>query len=217
MKRLSRIGLLGGTFDPIHNGHLAVARAVRDALALDQVWLIPASKPPHKLHTPITAYETRAAMIRLTLAGEPSLALSLVEQDTGGPSYSIDTLQRLASSLDLAHAYFIIGADAFADMPSWKRFRDIPRLTNLVVVNRHDAAGQGRLQAHITQYFPEYVMAREGIWQATGQGDILLVTMPMVDISSTLVRDWVRSGEDASALVPVGVAEVIGRQGLYGI
>ena len=216
MKMPGRIGLLGGTFDPIHNGHLAVARAVRDALALDQIWLIPASRPPHKLHAPITPYETRAAMIRLALAGEPSLVLSLVEQDTGGPSYSIDTLQRLASSLDLAHAYFIIGADAFADMPSWKRFRDIPRLTNLVVVNRHDAAGQGRLQAHISQYLPEYAMAREGVWQAIGQGDILLVTMPRVDISSTLVRELIRSGGDVSALVPVGVVDFVGQQGLYG-
>jgi len=216
MKESCRIGLLGGTFDPIHNGHLAVARAVRDALALDQVLLIPASRPPHKLHYPITPFETRTAMIRLALAGEPSLALSLVEQDTSGPSFSIDTLERLAVSLDPRQSYFIIGADAFADIPSWKRFRDIPRLTNLVVVNRHDAEGMGQPQACIKEYFPEYSLAREGVWQAAGQGDILLVAMPRVDISSTMVRDLVRGGGDVSALVPVGVSAVIVQQGLYG-
>lgn len=215
MKESCRIGLLGGTFDPIHNGHLAVARAVRDALALDQVLLIPASKPPHKLHYPITPFATRAAMIRLALAGEPSLALSLVEQDTSGPSYSIDTLDRLASSLDPRQSHFIIGADAFADIHSWKRFCDIPRLTNLVVVNRDDAEGMGQPQAFIKEHFPEYALTRDGVWQASGQGDILLVAMPQVDISSTMIRELVRCGGDISALVPARVAEAIGRQGMY--
>ena len=216
MKPERRIGLLGGTFDPIHNGHLAVARAVRDALALDQVLLIPASRPPHKLHYPITPFETRVAMIGLALAGEPSLDLSLVEQDTSGPSFSIDTLARLAASMDVRQSYFIIGADAFAEIYSWKRFRDIPRQTNLVVVNRNGADGKKQPQACIKEYFPEYALVREGVWQAAGQGDILLVAMPRVDISSTLVRDLVRGGGDISALVPVGVAGVIARQGLYG-
>lgn len=216
MKLSGRTGLLGGTFDPIHNGHLAVARAVREALALDQVLLIPASKPPHKLHTPVTPFALRAAMIVLALEGEPTLSLSLVEQDTAGPSFSIDTLQRLSASLDLHQSHFIIGADAFVDIPSWKRFRDIPRQTNLAVVNRKGAEGMGQPQATIQQYFPEYVRAGEGIWHASGQGDILLVAMPQVDISSTMIRDLVRRGRDVLALVPAGVAEVIGRQGLYG-
>ena len=215
MKESCRIGLLGGTFDPIHNGHLAVARAVKEALALDQVLLIPASKPPHKLHSPITSFDTRAAMIRAALAGEPSLALSLVEQDTNGPSFSIDTLERLAASLDSRQFYFIIGADAFADIHSWKRFRDIPRLTSLVVVNRHGADCHWQPQVSIKHYFPEFKLARQGVWQAEGQGDILLFAMPLVDISSTKVRDLVRGGGDISALVPAGVAVAIERHGLY--
>lgn len=215
MKLSGRIGLLGGTFDPVHNGHLAVARAVREALALDQVWLIPASKPPHKLHYPITPFAFRAAMIRAALVGEPSLSLSLVEQDTSGPSFSIDTLERLATGLDLRQAYFIIGADAFADIHLWKRFRAIPALTNLVVVNRHAADGMSLPQACIQRYFSEYELAGDGVWQASGQGDILLVTMPMVDISSTMVRDLIRCGGDIADLVPTGVVEIIGQQGLY--
>ena len=155
-------------------------------------------------------------MIRLAVLGEPSLALSLIEQNTNGPSYSIDTLERLAASLDPRQSYFIIGADAFADIPSWKRFCDLPRLTNLVVVNRHDAGGNGMPQAHIKRYFPEYELASAGLWQAAGQGDIMLLAMPRVDISSTMVRDLVRCRRDISPLVPARVAEVIRRYGLYG-
>ncbi len=210
-----RIGLLGGTFDPLHNGHLAVARAVREQLALNQILLIPASRPPHKLHYPITSFEIRAAMIQAALAYEPALALSLVEQETNGPSYSIDTLERLAVSLGSRQSYFIIGADAFADISSWKRFRDIPRLTNLVVVNRHNATRTGEPQAVISRHFPEFELARDGVWQAPGQGDILLVAMPMVDISSTMVRDLVSQGGDIAGLVSAEVAEAIVQQGLY--
>lgn len=217
VRQTGRIGLLGGTFDPLHNGHLAVARAVRDQLGLEQVLLIPASRPPHKLHYPITPFATRAAMIQAALVDEPSLALSLVEQETNGPSYSIDTLERLAPTLGQLQSYFIIGADAFADIPSWKRFRDIPRLTNLVVVNRYDVARTGEPQAVISRHFPEFELAGDRVWQAAGQGDILLVSMPMVDISSTMVRDLVRSGGDFSALVPAEVAAAIVRQGLYGL
>ena len=106
--------------------------------------------------------------------------------------------------------------EAFADIPSWKRFCDLPRLTNLVVVNRHDAGGNGMPQAHIKRYFPEYELASAGLWQAAGQGDIMLLAMPRVDISSTMVRDLVRCRRDISPLVPARVAEVIRRYGLYG-
>lgn len=215
MKVQGGIGLLGGTFDPLHNGHLAVARAVREALTLDQVWLIPASRPPHKLHYPITSFDVRAAMIRLALADDPSLVLSLVEQDTNGPSFSIDTLERLAVSLDARQSYFIIGADAFADIHSWKRFREIPRLTNLVVVNRDGAGNMCQPASCIKKHFPDYRLTKEGLYQAMGQGDILLVDMSRVDISSTRVRTLARAGDDISALVPLCVAAEIRRQGLY--
>lgn len=215
IKESGRIGLLGGTFDPLHNGHLAVARAVRDQLALDQVQLIPASRPPHKLHYAITPFAIRAAMIQAALADEPALVLSLVEQDTSGPSYSIDTLERLAPTLGGLQPYFIIGADAFVDIGSWKRFRDLPRLTKLVVVNRDGAGRTDEPQAVISRHFPEFELAREGVWQASGRNDILMITMPRVDISSTRVRDLVRQGDDVSGLIPPQVAAAVVRYGLY--
>ena len=216
MKESCRIGLLGGTFDPLHNGHLAVARAVRDQLGLDQVLLIPASRPPHKLHYPITPFALRAVMIRAALTGEPTLGLSLIEAETNGPSFSIDTLERLAPSLGHRQAYFIIGADAFADIASWKRFQDIPPLASLVVVNRDDTTLKDAPQAVISRHFPQFTSVSAGVWRAEGQGDIVLVGMPQVDISSTMIRDRVRRGGDISALVPGAVAEAIVRHGFYG-
>ena len=212
------IGLLGGTFDPLHNGHLAVARAVRDRLGLERVLLIPAPRPPHKLHHPITPFVLRTAMIQASLAGDPSFALSLIEEETKGPSYSIDTLERLATILGPRPPYFITGADAFIDIASWKRYRDLPRLTNLVVVNRDDEALAGRPEGVIARFFPEFQATGAGRWRAPGlPGAILLVTMPRVDISSTRVREMVRRGEEISGVVPLPVVEAIARHGLYGV
>lgn len=208
-------GLLGGTFDPIHNGHLAVARTVRDQLALDRVLVIPASRPPHKLHIPITPFALRAEMISAALVDDHFLLLSLIEQETDGPSYSIDTLERLVPVLDLLSSYFIIGVDAFVDFPTWKRFRDILAITNLVVVNR-DAGATTRVQAVIDTYFPEMSRDQNGIWRGSGAGVIRTVTMPRVDISSTLVRETVGRSGDISALVPEEVEAIIVREGLYG-
>lgn len=216
MKYLGRTGLLGGTFDPIHNGHLAVARAVRDHLGLDQILVIPASRPPHKQHIPITSFSLRAEMIAAALADDPSLVLSRIEQETNGPSYSIDTLERLSSGLDLLSSYVIIGADAFADFPSWKRFRDVLGLTNLVVVNRDAEEAVARPQVVIERYFPELCRDHAGIWRGPDPGVIRTVTMPQVNISSTVVREMVSRGEDISGLVPGGVMPIIVHARLYG-
>lgn len=216
MKTSGRTGLLGGTFDPIHNGHLAVARAVRDRLALDRILVIPASRPPHKLHIPITSFALRAEMIRAALADDPTLVLSLIEQETNGPSYSIDTLERLSSGLDLLTSYFIIGADAFAEFPSWKRFRDVLAFTNLVVVNRDAEETMVQPQAVIDKHFPELSRDSAGIWRGPGPGVIRTVTMPRIDISSTEIRELVSRGEDISDLVPGGALPIIARARLYG-
>lgn len=212
---ISPIGILGGTFDPLHNGHLAVARAVRDRLRLVRVVLIPASRPPHKLHYPITPFAQRAAMIRAVVADDPTLDLSLIEAETRGPSFSIDTLTRLAPILNHHRPHFIIGADAFSDISSWKRFRDLPSLANLVVVNRDYETVAKEPEEVIARFFTGFQASGDGRWQAPGQGEILLVSMPRVDISSTRIRELVRQGGDIAGLVPTAVAEAIDRHGLY--
>lgn len=215
LKASSKVGLLGGTFDPLHNGHLAVARTVRDQLGLDQVLLIPAFRPPHKQHYSVTPFALRAAMIREALIDEPSLGLSLIEAETSSPSFSINTLERLAPIIGYLQSYFIIGADAFADIPLWKRFRDIPRLTNLVVVNRNDIEATGGPESVIRRHLPEFALTEDGVWRAAGEGAIVLLTMPPVEISSTLVRELASRGENISTLVPSSVEAMIVRHGLY--
>ena len=210
------LGILGGTFDPPHHGHLALARSVGERLGLERVWLIPAAWPPHKPPYAITPFPLRAAMIQAAIEGDPRLGVSLIEQDTNGPSFSIDTLERLAASEAKGRRlYFIIGSDAFADLPSWHRFAELPRLASLVVVSRIGQARQARIDELMRRHFPEFAPAADGRWQAAGKNDLLHLNLPVAGISSTEVRDLARRGEDLSGLVPAPVAELIARRRLY--
>jgi nicotinate-nucleotide adenylyltransferase len=132
-----RLALFGGTFDPIHNAHLTVAREAADQFALDQVWFIPAAHPPHKIAHTGAAYEDRFRMTELACQADPRFIASRLESedDAGeGKSYSVDTVERVRELGQ--QPYFIIGADAFAEIPSWHRWQDLVRLTEFIVVTR---------------------------------------------------------------------------------
>ena len=136
-----QIGLLGGTFDPVHNGHLAVASHVLETLALDSIWFIPAALPPHKAgHADgrdISSFQHRFAMLESSLTGNSSFIVSDIEAKRSLPSYSIDTinilLQQTSEQVDL---FFIIGVDAFLEIDTWKDFRELPTLVNFVIISR---------------------------------------------------------------------------------
>jgi nicotinate-nucleotide adenylyltransferase len=128
-----RLALFGGTFDPIHNAHLTVAREAADQFALDQVWFIPAAHPPHKAAHTGAPYEDRFRMTELACQVDPRFIASLLEAG-GGKSYSVDTVERVRELGQ--QPYFIIGADAFAEIPSWHRWQDLVRLTEFIVVTR---------------------------------------------------------------------------------
>lgn len=128
-----RLALFGGTFDPIHNAHLTVAREAADQFALDQVWFIPAAHPPHKVPHTGASYEDRFRMTELACQADGRFVASRLEAGEG-KSYSVDTVQRVRA---LDHQpYFIIGADAFAEITSWHRWQDLVRLTEFIVVTR---------------------------------------------------------------------------------
>lgn len=128
-----RLALFGGTFDPIHNAHLTVAREAADKFALDQVWFIPAAHPPHKLAQTSAGYEDRFRMTELACRADPRFVASRLEAGEG-KSYSVDTVERVRR---LGHQpYFIIGADAFAEVTSWQRWQDLMQLTDFIVVTR---------------------------------------------------------------------------------
>jgi nicotinate-nucleotide adenylyltransferase len=128
-----RLALFGGTFDPIHSAHLTVAREAADEFRLDQVWFIPAAHPPHKSDLTGASYEDRCKMVELACQGDSRLVVSRLESGAG-KSYSIDTIERVRATAE--EPYFIIGADAFAEIATWHRWQDLVRLTEFIVVTR---------------------------------------------------------------------------------
>ena len=131
-----RLAIFGGTFDPIHNGHLAMARAAVRACELDRVLFIPAGNPPHKASGTHAPYEDRVRMAELACAGEPRFEVSRIEAGES-KSYSIATIEKVRATLAADdRLYFLIGADAFAEIGTWHRFRDVLRAVEFIVVNR---------------------------------------------------------------------------------
>lgn len=213
----TRVGILGGTFDPVHNGHLVVADAVRQAMALSSILFVPAFLPPHKPTYAISAFQHRAAMLDLAVADRPGCSVSRLEAEREGPSYSIDTLctlrQILGSDVQL---FFIIGMDAFVEIHTWKANRELLDYASFVVIGRPDHCKQSCEQT-VAAHFPGYAFVEAlGSWQGTpGQGAIHPVVMPSMEVSSTEIREAVRQGRSISNLVPAAVANYIEVQGLY--
>ena len=189
-----RIGLFGGTFDPVHLAHLALARAALQALALDELRWIPAGQPWQKARA-ITPAAHRQAMLHLALEGEPRFVLDPRELQRAGPSYTIDTVRALRAEQPDALLYLVIGADQFAGLHTWRDWRELISHVTLAVAARPGAP----LQAD-----PEVqAAAREA------------VPLPPMDISATDIRRRVAAGEPIDHLVPAAVAGYIGQYALY--
>ena len=212
-----RVGILGGTFDPVHHGHLAVAEAVRQGLALSSILFVPAFLPPHKPTYTISAFTHRAAMLELAVAGHPDFQLSRLEAEREGVSYSIDTLRTLHQTIGKeAQLFFIIGMDAFAEIYTWKAYRQLLNYASFVVIGRPDQCRQSCGQT-VAIHFPGYTFAEGlGCWQGEpGRGAIYPVAMAPVKVSSTEIREEVRQRRSIRNRVPGAVADYIEAQGLY--
>lgn len=208
-----RIGLYGGTFDPVHNGHLAAAVRVTEAFSLDSLLFIPAMYPPHKKKIAITPFEHRAAMLQIAVAGRPGFFVSAIESERKGLSYTVDTLTRLRRRLgDGVDLFFVIGMDMFADIGTWKEFERIPELSDLVVIER-PAHDRELMQEMMGLYFFDYTFEPvQNAWVGKGnKGRIHPLSMEPVPISSTRVRQMYRSGRSIRDLVPSGVEEYMNR------
>jgi nicotinate-nucleotide adenylyltransferase len=211
-----RIGLLGGTFDPIHCGHLAAAVAARDVFGLDEVFLVPSHIPPHRAVQPIASPFHRFAMACLAVSGVSRLQASDEELRAEGLSYTADTLDRLhARGLNASQIFFITGADAFADIATWRRYPEVLALATFVVVARPGHALEtlpSRLPALAGRMRPAAPPENDGI---AGEPRIHLLETPTPDVSSTIVRDRLRRGETIDGLVPSLVEAHIRQHSLY--
>ena len=190
-----RTGLLGGTFDPVHVAHVALARAALQALQLDQVRWIPAGQPWQKTRQ-VTAAVHREAMVRLAIADEPRFVLDRIELERSGASYTLDTVKALSAAHPNTEWVLIVGADQYASLHTWVDWRELLGRVTLAVANRPGAPPA--VHAEVLAY-PHRA-----------------VPLPMLDISSTDVRQRTRSGVDISALVPPEVARYIETHRLYG-
>jgi nicotinate-nucleotide adenylyltransferase len=189
-----RVGIFGGTFDPVHNAHVALAHAALDALALDEVRWIPTGQPWQK-DTGITPAVHREAMVRLAMGDEPRFVLDRIELDRAGPSYTLDTVRALAAAHPGTDWVLVIGQDQYAGLHTWKDWQALLGLVTLAVANR---PGPQRQAAAEVRAFVHRV-----------------VPLPMLDISSTDIRGLVRQGGDILQLVPPAVARYIETHRLY--
>lgn len=197
-----RLGILGGTFDPVHYGHLLVAETCREVLSLDHIKFIPARISPLKTDRQPTDGHARADMIQLAIAGYPEFSVDRRELRRTGVSYTVDTLRELASDAATTELYFLMGADSLKDLMSWKDPEEIAKLATLVVCNRPG----------VSLPSPEQILA----WTTpTIASRVQSVTIPGTDVSASDLRDRIRSGRSIRFQTPRSVESFLRQHRLY--
>ncbi len=221
----SRIGLFGGTFNPIHLGHIEVAEDVRQQFSLDQILFIPCALPPHKTEGGLASATDRMEMVRIALLNRDNLQVSDIEIQRGGPSYTVDTLIDLNSqSEDGAAFYFLMGVDAFFEIHTWKSYRKLLNLAALIVMTRPDeqkptlhlpfkSAALAYTQQHICTGYT--LSETADVLEHPEKRAIYLASVPPVAIASTRIRDKIRNRQPIRHWVGPGVSDYIENKGLY--
>lgn len=198
-----KIGLYGGTFDPIHLGHIKIAQKAVEQLKLDELWLVPAKIPPHKMNAHITNEEHRLNMLNEAIQELDSrFKISKYELEKNSVSYSYITLTELTEAYKQHKFYFIMGEDSLRDFSTWKHPEIISKLVDIVVAPRSNSHDESILQ-YTKKYEKDY-------------GTVIhVLDFPLIYISSTDIRDKLKSGEDISHMLPVNVYNYIKRHNLY--
>ena len=212
---MRRLGLLGGTFDPIHNGHLDAARAAHTTLALDEVLVIPAYDPPHRQHDPHSSAFHRFAMVSLAINGHPWMRASDGELRRSGPSYTIDTLRLLhAEGLQPSQLFFILGGDAFAEIATWRSYPDVLDASNFVVISRPGTTVDAAI-ARVPALQARVQPTSQPV-SGAGKTRIFPINADTPDVSSTQIRARLAAHARIDDLVPAAVARHILAHHLYG-
>lgn len=197
-----RIGILGGTFDPIHVGHLMTAEAVRDEYHLDKVLFIPAAHPPHKQQQHVTPAIHRFVMTVLATCSNPYFQVSSLEMNRTGPSYTIDTIYELLHRFGkTSEIFFITGADAIQEIPTWSRIEELLGICHFIAATRQGCVPDVE---HIREHFGEL-----------GKEKIHRLATPELEISSTDIRERIKKGYSIRYIVPGSVEQYIRKEGLY--
>jgi nicotinate-nucleotide adenylyltransferase len=203
------ICLFGGTFDPVHHGHLQPLRELQAQLGCEQVRILPAAIPPHR-PPPVASTGQRLAMLRLALKDYPGLLLDARELERDGPSYTVVTLQGLRTEYPDAALCLIMGSDAFAGLPTWYHWQDLFGLCHIIVVERPDepaASGQEWARHRLINDADQLRTARAGF--------VLPVRLTLLDISATRIRQRLAAGQDVQGMLPARVLEYIQAHGIY--
>jgi len=207
-----RLGILGGTFNPVHSGHVRLALEVGEALGLDRVDMIPAARPPHKPGEGMLSFELRAALVEMAVEGLPGVAVNRMEAHRPGPSYTWDTLTALRRARPDEQLYFIMGASDLMNLHLWKRGAELGELANLAVATR-DSLGRGDVEAYLAQRGEmRCVPDGEGCWAMPSGNLLQLVDVPRLDISASSVRERFRAGRSLRCLVPMPVERELERR-----
>jgi nicotinate-nucleotide adenylyltransferase len=218
-----RIGLFGGTFNPIHRGHVQVAKDVLNQFELDHIYFIPCALPPHKAHSGLVSAKDRVEMARLALADQNTITVSSIETDRGGSSYTIDTLKAFKSSYSLAtELYFMVGVDAFFEIHTWKSHRQLFDLSAFIVMTRPLPDQKPvELVPLVFDYARHHIS--EGYTLASNGKELIHadkktihpVTVTPIAIASSQIRDMVRHGDPIQPWVNPVVSDYIDNKGLY--
>ena len=199
---MEHIGIMGGTFDPIHSGHLAMAEAALEQVGLDKILFMPSKTPPHKRHSDVTGERQRAEMVQCAIAYNHRFEFSDFELRRYGLTYTADTLALLRQRKPDCEWYFIMGGDSFFQVEKWYHPEDILRLATILAVSR-DGLSQGEMERQKKFLEKKY------------QAKIQLLSMPQMDISYTEIRSKIALGDDVCDMVPKPVLDYIDEHGLY--
>lgn len=188
---MKKIGILGGTFDPPHHGHLLIANEVLSALDLDEIWFMPNQEPPHKQKSKSITNEDRLEMLKLAIEGNQQFRIQTIELERKGPSFTVDTMKIIRANYNKYQFFFIIGADMIEYLPKWYKIDELVQLVQFVGVER-----------------PEY--SHDTIFP------IIYVDVPAMEVSSSIIRERLKKGKPVRYLLPDSVIQYIEENHLYG-
>ena len=207
------IGIFGGTFDPIHMGHLRVAEEIREIFSLEKIYFVPGGIPPHKRRQGITSAEERLQMVRTALKGNKFFRASEIETKRKGPSYTIDTLKAFEKRFE--ELYFLIGIDAFSQIDTWHRYRELFYHTNFIVMTRPSGKKQTIQEMLPGDVREEIKKSSDTVCAHKSGKKIYLHDITQIDISSTKIKELLKRDRSIRYLVPASVEKIITERGLY--